>query len=660
MPQSEGAPPQVYRCHPRSVRAWIGGSCCALLLAACGSLPTTMNSLPIPPDSVGLESNSLPSPLPASTPLSLTSELRRQLQIPPDQPVVLIESRGEDVIAQIPADEVMRWLGGEQWSGIEGLDLRLTVGEDYRETATAQLRMEQTALFTFSAPPLGSMEFEATAFSGLTTLATGEISFDASVLERSSESGESPLVPLVLEPTEDVPFLQGLTLAAGDSIPIEGGVVQDPLPLDQPITLTGAHLDQASEVLFATVFNPSGMTTRSGQILDRSPDTLRVRPPQGLALSSTTIGVRSESGLGLGSLNVTWKPAAASEATPLDQPITTPTPITHWQVESPLRPTPAQDLDLSPLDPVAVIQDAVGHVLLADQNRHQILLWDPEDGFQVWSGSGDQGRADGPRLEAELNTPTDLAWGITEEMWVVDRDNHQIRRITAAGEVITTAGSGEAGFLDSEDPLQAQFDQPSGLVVAPDGSLFVADAGNHRIRQILPSGEVITVAGTGEPGDREGAAERAQFRTPVGLALGPEGTLWIADRDNHRVRRLTPTGQVETVAGSEPGFVDGDLEGVRFRSPTAVALMADGSLLIADRDNHRIRRLQGQIVTTLAGMGQAGSRDGSAGQAQFHAPQDLWVTADGSILVVDQSTTQLRRILPIPRDSQQEQLSQTP
>lgn len=631
--------------HLSNLQSLIGTGVAALILGACGSLPTTMNSLSIPSsDSVGLGADPIPSPLPTSPLLHLTPELRARLQVPEDHPALLIYREGSDVIAQLPANEVIRWIGAEnRWSGIEGIDLRLSVGE-YRETASAQLRLEQPALFTFSDPPQGSMTFEATAFAGTAVLAQGKVSFDSSRLQAEADDLDDTqendsVVPLLLSPADDVPFLQGLALANGQEVSVRAGVVQDPLSLNRSIILLGRNLDRVSRVLFATVVNPSGMTSRQGEILEQSEGSLRVRPPQGLALTTTTVALQDPGGVGLGTLSMTWK----QDTGPSPSTRETPAPIVTWTVE----PVTIDGLvsEAALQQPGGLIVDGANHLLVTDRHHHQILVLGTEGKLEVWAGTGLPGQTNGSLQQAQFHSPTDLAWTGSGDLLLVDQGNHQIRRISLEGQVSTVAGTGTSGFLNHEDPLQARFNDPSSLVVAPDGSVFVADSGNHRIRQILPSGQVRTVAGTGTAGMSDGLAERAQFNYPTGLALDQDGSLWIADRDNHRIRQLTPEGQVLTVTGSEAGFIDGDREGVRFNHPTALAFTADGSLLITDRDNHRIRRLSETIVTTLAGSGRPGSENGPAAQAQFQYPRDLWVRSDGSILVIDDSAT-LRRIVP--------------
>ncbi|NJK63699.1 MAG: hypothetical protein HC921_14345 [Synechococcaceae cyanobacterium SM2_3_1] len=179
--------------------------------------------------------------------------------------------------------------------------------------------------------------------------------------------------------------------------------------------------------------------------------------------------------------------------------------------------------------------------------------------------------------------------------------------------------------------------------------MLVADSGNHRIRYIQPTGDVITLAGSGQKGLKDGAALEASFDTPTGLALASDATLWIADQGNHRIRRLTLTEEIETVAGGEAGFADGIGEKARFQFPTELEMDEKGILYITDQGNHRIRRLGPEkTVTTLAGTDEAGTRDGSSGQAQFQEPVGLWLLDDGSLIVADQESARLRQITPVP------------
>jgi sugar lactone lactonase YvrE len=281
------------------------------------------------------------------------------------------------------------------------------------------------------------------------------------------------------------------------------------------------------------------------------------------------------------------------------------------------------------------------------------------------------GYLDGPASQALFNRPADLVLTAEGLLHVADRENNRIRRITAAGQVSTYAGTGpvdseggnNGGYLDGP-VLQARFNSPEGMVLAPDGSIYIADGSNHRIRKISPSGQVTTVAGSGPSfgtgGYVDGAALQARFNQPRAIALAQDGTLYVADGNNHRIRKITPAGLVTTLAGSSPvgsngGFADGPGAVAQFKSPYGLALAPDGTLYVADMGNHRIRKISpSSQVTTLAGSSPIGSAfgsyaDGPALQAKFNQPMSVTLAADGTIYVADAFNNRVRRISPVDR-----------
>jgi sugar lactone lactonase YvrE len=137
---------------------------------------------------------------------------------------------------------------------------------------------------------------------------------------------------------------------------------------------------------------------------------------------------------------------------------------------------------------------------------------------------------------------------------------------------------------------EAKFLHPTGIAIAADGTLYVTDKFNHKIRKITPDGMVTTLAGS-DYGYLDGPGTRAQFKYPNGIAIAPDGSLYVADTDNNRIRRVSTTGEVTTVAGGEIGYKDGVGETAQFWSPHGIAVSPDGSLLVADTGNHKIRKI---------------------------------------------------------------------
>ncbi|MEZ0371149.1 MAG: CsgG/HfaB family protein [Candidatus Sericytochromatia bacterium] len=282
-----------------------------------------------------------------------------------------------------------------------------------------------------------------------------------------------------------------------------------------------------------------------------------------------------------------------------------------------------------------------GSCLIADSSSQRLRRLE-HDQVSTWAGAdwnwlgGEilSAFADGPAAEARFHTPSALAADLQGIVYIADTDNHRIRKLLPDGRVISWVGTGEAGFSDGNAAV-ARFNRPQGLALDPQGNLYVADTDNHAIRKVSALGIVTTLAG-GAGGSDDGAATQARFRYPSGLALAPDGSLYIADTGNHRIRRLSG-GIVSTVAGGDEGFRDGTADEARFSQPRGLALAPEGSLYIADTGNHRIRQLAHGKVQTLAGTGSAGHADGNQAVGQFSQPrglllqrQELWVADTGN------------------------------
>ncbi|HYE65353.1 MAG TPA: SMP-30/gluconolactonase/LRE family protein [Pyrinomonadaceae bacterium] len=188
---------------------------------------------------------------------------------------------------------------------------------------------------------------------------------------------------------------------------------------------------------------------------------------------------------------------------------------------------------------------------------------------------------------------------------------------------------------------------PSALAITPDGLLVVAETGSHTITRVDPRiGQIVTIAGVKDrAGFADGNGTEAMFNGPVGVAVGVDGTIYVADTYNDRIRAIVPQGRVRTIAGGEePGFADAAVgANARFDTPCGIAVAVDGALIIADTGNHRLRRVGVDgVVTTIAGTGEAGVGDGSAAEASFDGPTALTVGEDGAIYVADAGGSALR------------------
>ncbi|MGH9047528.1 MAG: SMP-30/gluconolactonase/LRE family protein [Acidimicrobiales bacterium] len=227
--------------------------------------------------------------------------------------------------------------------------------------------------------------------------------------------------------------------------------------------------------------------------------------------------------------------------------------------------------------------------------------------------------------------PGGLAVGPDGTRFVSDATTGTIWRITRVGE--TTA-------------VARRFGSPAGLAMAPDGTLFVADTTGHRVWAVSSDGHLRVVAGGGY-GYRDGPGQDALFRYPSDVAIAPDGTCYVADGGNHRVRTISPDGLVATLAGSIFDYGDGLGPDGRFRQPLGLDVGPDGTCYVADTGNNAIRHIttDGE-VTTLAGSPPGGDRDGAGGEVGLRSPTAIAVGPDGDLFVVDHGNAAVRRIDP--------------
>lgn len=258
------------------------------------------------------------------------------------------------------------------------------------------------------------------------------------------------------------------------------------------------------------------------------------------------------------------------------------------------------------------------------------------------------GSADGPALEATFDNPHGIAMDEVGNVYVVDRFGHKIRKYTQDGFVSTLAGSGIAGRQDGNG-TNATFNQPWGICVGKDGNIYVADTQNNLIRKISPEGEVTTFAGSGDFGSANGSSTNATFGNPTGLEMDENGNLYVADHLTHIIRKISPSGNVTTLAGvpNSPGYIDGNGSNSLFYRPYGLTLDINGDILLADEWNHSIRRITPLgVVSTVAGMGEIGHLDGPPGSSKFNFPWDLTVDALGNIYVGDGYNHVIRKLIP--------------
>jgi sugar lactone lactonase YvrE len=246
-------------------------------------------------------------------------------------------------------------------------------------------------------------------------------------------------------------------------------------------------------------------------------------------------------------------------------------------------------------------------------------------------------------------SPSGIAVDANNVLYVADSSLNTVGKVSSTGVVALLAGaSGTAGAADGTG-AEALFNQPNGVAVTAGGTVYVADTANATIRQITPAGVVTTLAGsTGSRGNVDGVGTAATFSRPVGIALDASGNLYVADAANHTIRKVTPTGAVTTFAGTAGviGSSDGTGTGALFNGPTGVAVDGSGNIYVADTGDNTIRKITAAgVVTTLAGLaGFSGSADGTGTSARFSQPSGLALDVSGSLYVADTGNSVIREV----------------
>jgi len=303
--------------------------------------------------------------------------------------------------------------------------------------------------------------------------------------------------------------------------------------------------------------------------------------------------------------------------------------------------------------PTGMAIDSSGNLYIADTLNGRVRKISSNNissiaGNGVLSYSGDGGLA----TSAQMNYTFAVAADSSGNVYIADSANHVVRRVAKSGVITTFAGNGNPGFGgDGGAAASAQLNSPQGVAVDAAGNVYIADTQNDRIRRVTPTGAISTYAGNGTPGfgGDGGAAASAQVDTPVGLAVDAGSNLYIADLGNSRIRRVSSAGTITTIAGNGiAGYTSdgGQATSAALNLPQGVAVDAGGTVYIADTGNNRVRRVAGGTITTIAGNGVADftGDGGQATSATIGSPIGIAADTFGTVYVTD-SSSRVRRIV---------------
>ncbi|MBA3974839.1 MAG: hypothetical protein C0504_11555 [Candidatus Solibacter sp.] len=318
--------------------------------------------------------------------------------------------------------------------------------------------------------------------------------------------------------------------------------------------------------------------------------------------------------------------------------------------------------------PFGIVVNSSGVVTFADQVSHRIR--------RISSGTittvagkglaGALGQAVTTATEATMTYPSGIAQDAAGNVFYCDTNNHAIIKVATDGKISKVAGEGVSGYnstdeydstkSDTENVLatRAFLNAPIGVAVASDGTIYIADTKNHRIRRVNSKGFIQTIAGTGTAGwsGDGGKATAARINNPMGMSFDATGNLYFADTFNHRIRKISPDGIISAVAGrGNPGFAgdNGAAANARLFYPKGVHHGPDGQLYVADTFNSRIRVVAADgTITTIAGNGKFGlsGDEGDSRTAELRFPNAVAVGADGKVYVSDSQNNKLRLLTP--------------
>jgi len=305
--------------------------------------------------------------------------------------------------------------------------------------------------------------------------------------------------------------------------------------------------------------------------------------------------------------------------------------------------------------PTAVAISSQGYLYIANEQDHRVRMVDPEGIISTVMGTGNSAVQSQDRLAVETNLVN--AYGIAtdkdDNLYVLSRGHSKIFKVGNDGIARRIVGTGQEGFEGDGGPaIDAKISFSNHLVVDPRGNLFIADTGNNRIRRVSPDGIITTIAGTGEMGfgGDGGPAVEARFAYPVAIAIDDQGNLYIADFNNHRIRKISTDGMITSVAGTGESEYNGDgrpaLE-CQIGEPCGVAVDRSGYIYIGDQLNNRVRVVTPSgMMYTVAGTGVRGHTGdgGAAEKAQTSNPDIIALDDEGNLYIPDHINCVVRKL----------------
>lgn len=284
------------------------------------------------------------------------------------------------------------------------------------------------------------------------------------------------------------------------------------------------------------------------------------------------------------------------------------------------------------IDPFGVAIDRRGAIYVSEGGESNRIRRIATDGKVETIAGSTEGFAEGNALQAQFNTPSGIALDKKGNIIVADTSNNRIRKIAPDGKVTTLAGSGEAGYKDGS-ANEAAFDGPIGIALDKQGNIIVADAYNDLIRRVSSDGSVITIAGTGSPGLIDGNASIASFNTPSGVVVDSHGNIFVADTGNNAVRKITPMGEVSSVA-----------TGSVVRHPVGIAITYDDFLFVAGSSH--VQSITPDGESRVYAGGAIGFADGPGNEARFRSLAGMAIDREGNLFVADSQNYLIREIAP--------------